>query len=96
MPTWRVSEVVGIMSENSMRQMANGWAYSTIGWACSIQLNGQRAKTRMNVSRYSASGMTQNSGMGDRSVVMCVVMPSIRLDGTAASNTQRSRRQPSM
>src|SRR5689334_18053307 len=32
--------------------------------------------------------------MGDRSVVICVVTPSIMLDGTAASMTQRKRRPP--
>src|SRR5438270_833112 len=35
----------------------------------------------------------EKSGTGDRSVVMCDVMPSIRLDGTAASPIQRSRRR---
>ena len=37
--------------------------------------------------------MSQNSGMGERSVVMCVVTPSMRLLGTAAKPIQRSRRQ---
>src|SRR5438105_1323718 len=36
--------------------------------------------------------MSQKSGIGDRSVVICVVMPSIKLDGMAASMTQRRRR----
>src|SRR4051812_31344666 len=36
--------------------------------------------------------MSQKSGMGDRSVVMWVVIPSIRLDGMAASAIQRRRR----
>src|SRR5579863_5336647 len=39
------------------------------------------------------SGMSQNSGIGDRSVVMWVVTPSMRLDGTNARPIQRSRRQ---
>src|SRR5437763_16558620 len=39
------------------------------------------------------SGISQNSGMGERSVVMCVVTPSMRLEGTAARPIQRRRRQ---
>src|SRR5947209_1240255 len=39
------------------------------------------------------SGISQNNGMGDRSVVMCVVTPSMRLEGTAARPIQRRRRQ---
>src|SRR5687767_3970532 len=46
----------------------------------------------MNDSRYSASGTSQKSGIGDRSVVMCEVTPSIMLDGTAASAIHLSRR----
>ena len=47
----------------------------------------------MNVKRYRASGTIHKSGIGDRSTDMCVVVPSIRLEGTAASSTQRSRRK---
>src|SRR5258705_12672379 len=54
---------------------------------------GQRENTRINVSRYSASGTIQSKGMGDRSTDMCVVVPSMRLEGTAASSTQRKRRK---
>src|SRR5262245_18982463 len=46
----------------------------------------------MKDNRYRVSGMSQNSGMGDRSVVMWLVMPSMRLEGTAPSATQRRRR----
>ena len=38
------------------------------------------------------SGTSQKYGIGERSVVMWVVMPSIKLDGTAANMTQRRRR----
>src|ERR1700731_2819718 len=37
-------------------------------------------------------GISQNSGIGERSVVICVVTPSMRLDGTAARPIQRRRR----
>src|SRR5262245_5942631 len=46
----------------------------------------------MKDKRYKVSGMSQNSGIGDRSVVMWLVMPSMRLEGTAPSATQRKRR----
>ena len=55
--------------------------------------SGQRAKTRMKLSRYSASGTTHNSGTGARSVETCVVTPSSRLDGSAARTTQRAMRR---
>src|SRR5437868_13594972 len=69
-----------------------GCRYSAYMCGCSVQTTGQRAKTRMNEPRYRISGISQKSGIGDRSVVMCVVMPSIKLDGIAASMTQRKRR----
>src|SRR5207249_3477130 len=47
----------------------------------------------MKLSRYSASGITQNSGTAAMSVVRYVVTPSIRLEGTAARPIQRSRRR---
>ena len=43
--------------------------------------------TRMNVARYSANGMTHSNGIAARLVVMCVVTPSIRLDGTKVRRT---------
>src|SRR5438067_9928535 len=46
--------------------------------------------TMMKVSRYSASGITHNSGIDTMSVVTSVVVASMRLDGTAARNSQRS------
>src|SRR5689334_16687049 len=46
----------------------------------------------MNDKRYNVKGINQNNGMGDRSVVMCVVTPSMRLEGTAARQIQRNRR----
>src|SRR5438046_7372022 len=58
----------------------------------SVQTTGQRANTRMNESKYSVKGISQISGTGDRSVVMCVVMPSIMLDGTAARAIHLRRR----
>src|SRR5918994_1706878 len=54
---------------------------------------GVRPKAMMNVSRYSASGITHNSGTDAMSVVMWKVTPSIRLDGTNASPSQRSFRR---
>src|SRR5262245_18497520 len=58
----------------------------------SVQTTGQRAKTKMNESKYSVNGMSQISGTGERSVVICVVTPSIMLDGTAARPIHLSRR----
>src|SRR5438309_1751997 len=46
-------------------------------------------KTTMKVSRYRARGSTQRRGMAARSVVMYVVTPSIRLEGTIASAIHR-------
>src|SRR5262245_26090428 len=37
--------------------------------------------------------MSQKNGIGDMSVVTCVITPNIRLLGTAASPIQRKRRQ---
>src|SRR5438128_1535079 len=54
---------------------------------------GQRENTRMKLKRYNASGTIHRKGIGDRSTDMCVVVPSIKLDGTAASMTQRKRRK---
>ena len=48
----------------------------------------------MKLMRYSASGTTHNSGTGARSVDTCVVTPSNKLDGSAASATQRATRHP--
>src|SRR5262245_13713417 len=44
----------------------------------------------MNVIKYRASGTIQISGIEMMSVVTSVVIPSMRLDGTAASRSQRS------
>src|SRR5262245_53141359 len=52
---------------------------------------GCRPKATMNVSRYSPSGMTHNSGMGAMSVVRNSVTPSSRLDGTNARASHHSR-----
>jgi|GEM_PF-6014917 len=49
---------------------------------------GRRANTNTNVSRYSASGTTQSNGMEATSVVMNVVTPRSKLDGTAAQVAQ--------
>ena len=46
----------------------------------------------MNETRYSDSGSTQSSGIGARFIVIAEVAPSIRLEGTKASVTQRTRR----
>src|SRR5579862_894932 len=56
------------------------------------QGTGQRLKTNTNDKRYKVSGIIQSRGMGEMSVEMYVVVPSIKLVGTAASPTQRSRR----
>src|SRR5690242_5948864 len=45
-----------------------------------------------NVTRYSESGMTHNSGTVAMSVERYVVTASIRLDGAKASATHRARR----
>src|SRR5438445_3801520 len=60
---------------------------------CPVHTTGQRENTRMNESKYSVNGTSQISGIGERSVVMCVVTPSMRLVGTAPRPTQRSLRQ---
>ena len=49
------------------------------------------AKARMKVSRYNASGMIQTSGIEATSVEMCVVTPSIKLDGISANATHCTR-----
>ena len=54
--------------------------------------SGQRANTRMKLSRYSASGTTHSSGTGARSVETCVVTPRSKLDGSAARITHRAIR----
>src|SRR5262245_11751607 len=69
----------------------SGWTQIMILCGFSVHTTGQRMNTRMKLSRYSASGITQNSGIAEMSVEMKVVTPSIRLDGTAASKIQRSR-----
>src|SRR5262245_42599103 len=82
--------------KNTTRHKAStnsGWASTTKVCGPRVQGIGQRKNTRMNVKRYSASGTIHNSGIGDRSTDMLVVVPSMRLEGTAASNTQRSRRK---
>src|SRR4029078_2403280 len=48
-------------------------------------------KTSTNVPRYIASGSTQSNGTAATSVEMCVVTPSIRLEGTNDRMTHRSR-----
>src|SRR6185437_3011531 len=53
---------------------------------------GIREKTRMKLSKYNASGATHSRGMEAMSVVIYVVAPSIRLDGTNARITQRNTR----
>ncbi len=53
---------------------------------------GRAAKTRMKVSRYRVRGIIHSSGTAATSVVMYIVTLSIRLDGTNASRTHRSRR----
>src|SRR5687767_6034148 len=50
------------------------------------------AKTKTKLSRYSASGATQSNGTAAMSVVIYVVTPNTRLEGTKASNVHRSRR----
>jgi hypothetical protein len=52
-----------------------------------------KLKARMKVVRYKASGITQRRGAGARSVVICIVMASSRLDPTADRATQRSFRR---
>src|SRR4051794_7097348 len=47
--------------------------------------SGTRPNATMNVTRYSASGITHISGMLVMSVDMWKVTPSMRLDGTNAS-----------
>src|SRR5206468_1666554 len=61
-----------------------------------VHTTGQRANTRMNVSKYKASGMTQKNGIAAMSVVKYVVSPSMRLEGAAASPIQRKRRNQVM
>ena len=47
-----------------------------------------RANTKMKESKYNASGTTHSNGIDARSVVICVVTPNIRLEGTKAQNIQ--------
>src|SRR5262245_61763231 len=77
------------------RNKTNTGCVSTMN-ECGARVHGtgQRENTRMNVNRYSDSGTIHSSGIGDRSTDMCVVVPSMRLDGTAANSTQRNRRKP--
>ena len=49
------------------------------------------ANARIKVSRYNARGIIQMSGIEATSVEMCVVTPSIKLDGISAKPTQSSR-----
>src|SRR5262249_53005763 len=70
-----------------------GWAMTITVWGARVHGTGQRRKTKMKESRYSASGTIHRSGMGERSTDMWVVVPSIKLDGIAASSIQRIRRQ---
>ena len=46
----------------------------------------------MNVNKYSDRGITHNRGTEAMSVEIKLVTPSIKLDGTNASNSQRTRR----
>src|SRR5262245_56335604 len=50
-----------------------------------------RPNARMNVSRYTASGSTQSSGIGTRLRVMCDVTASMSADGTNAAMSQYAR-----
>src|SRR5262249_46501446 len=52
---------------------------------------GSGGKATINVNRYNANGMIQKSGTEAMSVTMYVVTPSIKLDGTKASASQRNR-----
>src|SRR5437867_3490614 len=70
-----------------------GWTSTANEWGPRVHGTGQRENTRMNVNKYSASGTTHKNGCGDRSTVIFVVVPSIRLEGMAASMTQRKRRK---
>jgi hypothetical protein len=70
---------------------ASGGSASSIQ-RCSDSAREPGAKTMLNDSRYSDSGIAQNSGIGAMSVVRYVVTPSIRLDGTNARPIQRRRR----
>lgn len=52
---------------------------------------GLRENTITKVKRYNASGSTQSRGIGARFVVMCAVVPSIKLEGTKAAAAQYMR-----
>ena len=51
---------------------------------------GFRAKDMMNVARYMASGKIHKNGADTRSVVIKVVTPNIRLEGTKDNPTHHA------
>src|SRR6185503_8583973 len=55
-------------------------------------IGGRRANAKMKVNKYSDKGITHNRGTEAMSVDIKLVTPSIKLDGTNASNSQRARR----
>ena len=73
---------------------SGGIAYSAP--RCQGPAPSPREKTRMNETRYRDSGNTHRRGIGARLVVIAEVAPSIRLEGTNASATQRARRPAPM
>src|SRR4051794_41317702 len=76
--------------------VANSSAEIIAGISATIQpcgTGGRDAKTKTKLSKYNASGITQNSGTAARSLVTNAVTASRCADGTAARMIHHARRR---